>query len=282
MHISLERIYFSICEFIAWKSSLHWYAFLEKKKDSFRTILVHKAWLVLRRAIIKIAAGFILRDVELGWNGLFALRHCAPPWNRRYDSPGRRSIPYWRILSAETERESQERRYVKSRRCTVKKRGRRSRPCYRARKFFLARLDTASPLLAAASPRLSRDIVVYFPSRIEQRAFRERVRDLQRSVATDGQRSESDVLTSALWCIAAHRSIVWIEIWGRTGSLGTGRVFSQQCWSVKWSEKKEIKRMRKRYFKDCRELLVNHEGQIRCLQLGENRLAMIQRTTNPQ
>lgn len=30
---------------------------------------------------------------------------------------------------------------------------------------------------------------------------------------------ESDVLTSALWCIAAHRSIVWTEVpRGRTSS----------------------------------------------------------------
>jgi len=155
--------------------------FSRKKKNSFRTILVHKAWLVLRRAIIKIAAGS-----NSSWCGARLKRSiCTSSLCTSMQpsiwSPGRRSTPYWRILSAETERESKEEMRQKYRRCTVKKRGRRSRLCYRARKFFLARLDTASPLLAAASPRLSHDIVVYFPSRIEQRierAFRERVRDL--------------------------------------------------------------------------------------------------------
>lgn len=140
-------------------------------------ILVHKARLVLRRAIIKIAAGFILRDVELGWNGLFALRHCAPLWNHRYDRRVEEAHPIDGFFP-QRQRESREEMRQEHRRCTVKKRGRRSWLCYRARKFFLARLDTASPLLVAASPRLSRDIVVYFSSRGGQRAFRERVRDL--------------------------------------------------------------------------------------------------------
>lgn len=42
------------------------------------------------------------------------------------------------------------------------KRWGRSRSCYRARKFLSARLDTATAALVAASPRLSRDIVVLF------------------------------------------------------------------------------------------------------------------------
>lgn len=57
---------------------------------------------------------------------------------------------------------------------------------YRGRKFLSARLDTATAALVAASPRLSRDIVVflvYFPPRDGQREFRERLRDLKRFVA---------------------------------------------------------------------------------------------------
>lgn len=57
---------------------------------------------------------------------------------------------------------------------------------YCGRKFLSARLDTATAALVAASPRLSRDIVVllvYFPPRDGQREFRERLRDLKRSVA---------------------------------------------------------------------------------------------------
>lgn len=116
---------------------------------------------------------------ELGWNGLFALRHCAPLWDRRYDRPVEEAHPIEGFFP-QRRRESKrgDASGAQKMHRGKKKRRRRSRPRYRARKFFLARLDTASPLLVAASPRLSRDIVVYFPSRGGQRAFRERARDL--------------------------------------------------------------------------------------------------------
>lgn len=253
---SIEAIYFLICEF-TWESSLH-HAFREKKKDSFRTILVHKAWLVLRRAIIKISAGFILRDAELGWNGLFALRHCAPPWNRRYDRRVEEAYPIdgffpQRQRRRERERESQERRCVRSvEDASWKKEDEEVRPCYRARKFFLARLDTASPLPAAASPRLSRDIVVYFPSRGGQHAFRERVRDLQRSVATDGQSGREwrfDV------CIMVHRSASEYRVDRNTGENRALRksVFTAtlKCEVKGEKEDEENERI---YFKDRRDV----------------------------
>lgn len=112
LHISLETLYFSICEFIL-KIVPSLVCFPRKKKDLFRMILAHKTWLVLWRAIIKIAAGFILRDAELGWNGLFALRHCAPPWNRRYDRQVEEAHPIDGFFP-QRQKESQKRRCVKS------------------------------------------------------------------------------------------------------------------------------------------------------------------------
>ena len=81
---------------------------------------MHKARLVLRRAIIKIAAGFILRDAELGWNGLFALRHCAPLWNRRYDRRVEEAHPIDGFFP-QRQRESQEKRCIRKMHCEKKR-----------------------------------------------------------------------------------------------------------------------------------------------------------------
>lgn len=112
---ALKQSIFSICEFALPENSRRFSGMLfakKKEKNSFR-ILVHKARLVLRRAIIKIAAGFILRDAGARLERSICTSSLCASMGPSIRPPGRRSSPYWRILSAETER-VQERRRVRS------------------------------------------------------------------------------------------------------------------------------------------------------------------------
>lgn len=84
---------------------------------------------------------------------------------------------------------------------------------------------------AAASPRLSRDIVVRFPPSPgggRRASPDERVRAICSAPSFTGRtkRAESDVLTSALWRSAAHRSIVRAD---RNAREGGGPLSPEEC-----------------------------------------------------